>query len=142
MFCHDCRWYTLLTCHFTHVNIFHAACNIYCLFVILSISRTNVIKWISAYIFAILSLLISQPEMLVSGFSAVIYAYIGMVIKLKYETISKTIAMTIAYYVVSLLTGANLSIVIHLLSFVMGLGVNFFMEFSNKIINRYVDKRD
>lgn len=63
---------TKLTCHFFHANIFHFACNAMCLWIM----RPSPVQTIQAFILAVTAMFATiEPTI---GFSAVLYAYMGM----------------------------------------------------------------
>lgn len=63
---------TKLTCHFFHANLFHFACNAMCLWLM----RPSPVQTIQALCLAVIAMFCTiEPTI---GFSAVIYAYLGM----------------------------------------------------------------
>lgn len=63
---------TMITCHFFHANLFHFACNAMCLWLM----RPSPKQIAMAFPFAVFSMLFTEEATI--GFSAVIYAYLGM----------------------------------------------------------------
>lgn len=61
-----------MTCHFFHANLFHWACNALCLWLM----RPSPIQIASALPYALMAMFFTEEPTI--GFSAVLYAYIGM----------------------------------------------------------------
>lgn len=61
-----------LTCHFFHANLFHWACNALCLWLM----RPSPMQMVSAFPYAVAVMFFTCEPVI--GFSAVLYAYIGM----------------------------------------------------------------
>lgn len=64
--------YNKLTCHFYHANLFHWMCNAMCLWLM----RPSPMQILKAFPFAVAAMFFTDIPTV--GFSAIIYAYIGM----------------------------------------------------------------
>lgn len=115
-----------LTCHFFHANLFHWACNAMALWIM----RPSPKDIVHAFILASLAMFFTMTPTI--GFSAVIYAYIGMnIIRWKVsliDWITFIVANLITIFIPSVAFG------VHLTAFLLGISVYILHHQINRIL--------
>lgn len=102
-----------LTCHFYHANLYHLACNALCLWIM----RPTPCQLLVAFPFAVMAMFFTDTPTV--GFSAVIYAFIGMnIIKWKVSLID-----WVTFIIANLISAfiPNIAFDTHLAAFLLGI---------------------
>lgn len=119
-----------LTCHFFHANFFHWACNAFCLWFMRPSPMQLFLAWPLA---SMATLFTTEPTI---GFSAVLYAYIGMnIVRWRVSLMDWGIfilANAVSVFIPGIASG------VHLAAFLLGLAVWYLTFMFNQIRKRLV----
>lgn len=127
-------WWTHLTFHFAHANIFHLAANLLVVFLLLpqnQKSRHWLLFPISYLIATACSFIISTHKPTL-GLSGILFAYYGIIF-LKDGPQWKPLIHTIIYMVVSCFFASRMAIGLHCICLFIGALIGGFMDMANKI---------
>lgn len=140
----DSAWWTHLTYHFAHGNIFHLAANMLVVFLLLFNRRDGWWMWVVSYAVATLcSFMVSTPKP-TAGLSGMLFVYYGMVF-LKDGVRWKPLLQTAALLLVSCLFASRLAIGLHVFCLLAGTLVGGTVSMLNEIKTKskmYNDERD
>ena len=118
---------TNLTCHFFHASIFHLACNAMCLWLMRPSPMQLFLAWPLA---SMATLFTTEPTI---GFSAVLYAYIGMnIVRWRLSLLDWGIfilANAVSAFIPGIASG------VHLAAFLLGLAHGYLTFMFNEIRN-------
>lgn len=118
----DSAWWTHLTFHFTHGNIFHLAANMLVVFLLLFYRKDGWWMWILCYLIAILCSFVVCSTKPTVGLSGLLLAYYG-IICYKDGARWKSMLQTLAYMVVSCIFASRLAIGLHFMCFALGAAI-------------------
>ncbi len=142
----DSPWWTHLTFHFAHGNIFHLAVNMLVVFLLLpypsspSHKSYHWLLWpLSYFIATACSFLISTPKPTV-GLSGMLFAYYGIIF-LKDGPQWKPLLHTIIYMAVSCLFVTRMAVGLHFICLFMGALAGGIISLHNNIENK-IEKYD
>lgn len=140
-------WWTHLTFHFAHGNIFHLAANLLVVFLLLPYQSYKSYKsypshkshhwllWPISYLIATAcSFLISTPKPTV-GLSGILFAYYGIIF-LKDGPKWKPLLQTIIYMAVSCIFASRMAVDLHFICLFMGALAGGFIGISNDMKHR------
>lgn len=129
-------WWTHLTFHFAHANVFHLAANLLVLFLLLPFNGSNNWwHWPLCYLVATASsFIISTPKPTV-GLSGILFAYYGIIF-LKDGPQWKPLLHTIVYMAVSCLFAQRMAIGLHCICLFGGALIGGFIDLHKDINNK------
>lgn len=126
------EWWTHLTFHFAHGNIFHLAANMLVVFLVIFLRQDHWWLWPVAFVMAVLcSFMVSTPKPTV-GLSGVLFAYYGIVF-IKDGIKWKSLLYTLAYMAVTCLFVIKMAVGLHFLCLASGLLIGCIMRLKSNI---------
>ena len=115
----DCGILNHLTFNFTHANIFHLACNAYCMLLMMWSANIKWWWWPMALTLVFMVSFVVPCHTVTVGFSGVLFAIIGMTLAIGKLTWKRCIPVLISL-AVSVLLARNLAAGIHIMSCIIG----------------------
>lgn len=124
----DCqRWWLVtgcsllnhLTFNFVHANVFHLACNAYCMLLMLWSDNIKWWWWLTALAIVLGVSFILPCNTITAGFSGVLFAVIGMTLAEGKLTWKRCVPVIVSL-AVSVLLARNLAAGIHIMSCIVG----------------------
>lgn len=115
-----------LTFNFVHANIFHLACNAYCMLLMMW-SGGNKWRWIIALAAAVLVSFVVPCHNLTVGFSGVLFVIVGMTLAHGKLTFKRCLPVIISLGV-SVLLAKNIAAGIHIMSCIVGFVAGLVIE--------------
>jgi len=115
-----------LTFNFVHANIFHLACNAYCMLLMMW-SGVGMWRWLLAVIITTLISFIVSFYSITAGFSGVLFAVIGMSLAHGKLTWRRCLPVIVSL-VISILLAKNLAAGIHIMSCIVGFVTGLLIE--------------
>ena len=114
-----CDWTNHLTFNFVHANIFHLACNAYCMLLMMWSQNVKWWWWVMAFVLTIIVSFIIPCSSITAGFSGVLFAIVGMSLSQGELTLKRCIPV-LASLAISVLLAKNLAAAIHIMSCIVG----------------------
>ena len=125
-------WWTHLSFHFCHANIFHLAANMLVVFILIFNRNDKLWMWPLSYVIAsACSFLISTPKPTV-GLSGLLFAYYGIIF-MKDDAQWRPFLQTIIYMAVSCLFVSRMAVGLHFICLFTGVIVGFMISFHGKV---------
>ena len=122
----DSAWWTHLTFHFAHGNIFHLAANLLVVFLLLFYRNDKWWLWLLCYDIATACSFVICSSKPTVGLSGLLLTYYG-IICYKDGARWKAMLQTLAYMVVSCLFASRLAIGLHFMCFAIGAAIGGIM---------------
>lgn len=122
-YCNGSEWWTHLTFHFAHGNIFHLAANLLAMFY-LSMRKDGLWVWIVSYIAATLCSFIACSDKHTLGLSGFIFVYYGIIFMK--ESNWKNLLTTLIYMAVSCAFARKMAIYLHFICLFFGVLIGGF----------------
>ena len=113
-----CRILNHLTYSFVHANIWHLACNAYCMLAIMWTTGYRW-KWLTALVIAVAVSFLAPCHTLTAGFSGVLFALVGITLAHGRLTLRRCLPVAISL-AVSVILARNIAAGIHIMTFIIG----------------------
>lgn len=138
---YQCEWWKHITFNFVHGNMFHLAVNVLCIYSIMTKCNIKLWQWCLALLLSFsLSFFCTLGKPLV-GFSGVLFAVCGFTYaKVDWELIELKRKLYIAIsfiipFVVGFFFGQGSALLLHILCFAFGYGVQLLADYISSVSN-------